>query len=185
MAEMLRFNSFKSYGVLLLSILLAQSAGLIGSLATRPNIDTWYRAIEKPAFTPPDWIFPVVWPSLFLLMGIAAWLIYRSPERRSRSFLAGVASPGCMLLPNRSLRAMALLVYGIHLIFNTLWSFLFFGLQMPGLAFLEILVLLALILYTTRLFYLIRPSAGYLMVPYILWVSYATVLNGTIWWMNM
>jgi len=175
----------KSFGVLAFSILLAQSAGLVGSFATRPNIDAWYRAIEKPEFTPPDWVFPVVWPTLYLLMGIAAWLVYRTPEQKSREFWGEGASYESMFLPKRPSRRTALGLYGVHLIFNVLWSFLFFSFQMPGLAFAEILVLLALIVLTTRLFYRIRPSAGYLMIPYILWVSYATVLNGSIWWLNM
>ena len=175
----------RSYLVLVFSILLAQSAGLIGSFATRPNIDTWYRMLEKPVFTPPEWIFPVVWPVLYLLMGIAAWLVYRTPDRGSREFWAEGTSYESMLLRNRPSRRAALAVYGVHLVFNALWSFLFFGWQMPGLAFIEILMLLFLILLTTRLFYRIRPLAGYLMVPYILWVSYATVLNGAIWWLNM
>jgi translocator protein len=174
-----------SFGMLIISILLAQMAGLLGSLATRPNIEIWYRSIEKPVFTPPDWVFPVVWPALYLLMGIAAWLVYRTPERRSREFWGEGASYESMFLPKRPSRKTALGVYGIHLVFNGLWSFLFFGLQMPGLAFVEILILLTLIIYTTRLFYRIRPSAGYLMLPYVLWVCFATVLNGTIWWMNM
>lgn len=178
-------SRFKSFGVLIFSILLAQSAGMIGSFATRPNIDTWYRVIEKPAFTPPDWAFPVVWPILYLLMGIAAWLVYRTPEQKSREFWGEGASYESMLLPQRPSRRSALGLYGVHLIFNVLWSFLFFSFQMPGLAFAEILVLLALIVLTTRLFYRIRPSAGYLMIPYIVWVSYATVLNGSIWWLNM
>ncbi len=179
------YGRLKSFGVLLLSILLAQSAGLIGSLATRPNIDTWYRALEKPAFTPPDWVFPVVWPTLFLLMGIAAWLVYRTPERKTREFWGEGASYESMFLPRRPSRRKALGLYGVHLLFNVLWSFLFFGWHMPGLAFAEIIILLALIVLTTRFFYRIRPMAGYLMVPYILWVSYATVLNGAIWWMNI
>ncbi len=175
----------RSLLVLLMSIILAQSAGLIGSFATRPNIDTWYRMLDKPGFTPPDWMFPVVWPVLYLLMGIAAWLVYRTPERVSREFWGEGSSYESMLLPRRPSRRTALTVYGVQLVFNIAWSFLFFYWQLPGLAFIEIIILLSLILWTTRLFYRIRPAAGYLMMPYILWVSYATILNGTIWWLNM
>ncbi len=211
---------------LALSIILAQSAGLIGSLATRPNIDTWYRMIEKPFFTPPDWVFPVVWPSLYLLMGIAAWLVYRTCDSEVNSssgtdiglkkdnitgadtglqtgasigsdagLEAGAISEGgdgsgTGMIPSvfrtrkRPSRVLALQVYGIHLLVNTAWSFLFFGLKMPGVALAGILLLLVMILLTADMFYRIRPSAGYLMIPYLIWVSYATVLNGSIWWLN-
>ncbi|MBP3193270.1 TspO/MBR family protein [Natronogracilivirga saccharolytica] len=178
---MSRLHSFLT---LIFSILIAQSAGLIGSVATRPNIDTWYRTIAKPDFTPPDWVFPVVWPTLFLLMGIAAWLVYRSGARTSGYYSGRTASYENMLLRKAVSPWLALSVYGVHLLFNVLWSFLFFEWQLLGLAFIEVLFLLALIIITARLFYLIRPLAGYLMIPYIFWVSYASVLNGTIWWIN-
>ena len=178
------YSKGRSILVLLLSVTVAQLTGLVGSFATRPNIETWYRTLDKPAFTPPDWIFPVVWPSLYLLMGIAAWLVYRTPERKSRAFWGEGSSYESMLLPSRPSRRTALSVYGIHLVFNAAWSFIFFEWQLTGLAFIEIIILLSLILWTTRLFYRIRPLAGYLMVPYIIWVSYATILNGAIWWLN-
>lgn len=170
---------------LIFSIILAQGAGLIGSLATRPNIETWYRAIEKPVFTPPDGVFPVVWPALYLLMAVAAWLVYRTPGHGDRKFWQEGASYESMLLMSRPTRASALGIYGVHLIFNVLWSFLFFQWHLPGAAFFEILLLLVVILVTTRLFYRVRPLAGWLMVPYILWMGYATVLTASIWWLNM
>ena len=170
--------------VLIFSILIAQSAGLIGSIATRPNIETWYRTIEKPGFTPPDWVFPVVWPTLFLMMGIAAWLVYRSGDQASRLFRGRAASYESMLLRKPPSQWFALSIYGIHLLFNVLWSFLFFKWQVVGLAFFEVLLLLVLIIVTARMFYHIRPLAGYLMIPYIFWVGYASALNGAIWWMN-
>ncbi len=178
-------NKVYSFLVLIVSVAVAQSAGLIGSLATRPNIDVWYRTIEKPDFTPPDWVFPVVWPILYLLMGIAAWLVWRSPRIGRRAFSSDGVSYESMLLNRRPVRNIALSIYGIHLLFNILWSFLFFEWNLIGVAFAEILVLLGLIVITTRLFYRVTPVAGYLMIPYTLWVVYASVLNGTIWWLNM
>ncbi len=170
---------------LIFSIILAQSVGLIGSWATRPNIDTWYRAIDKPGFTPPDGVFPVVWPALYLFMAVAAWLGYRNASREQQYWQQQDVSYESMLLGKRPSRKIALGFYGVHLLFNALWSFLFFYWQMPGVALIEILVLLTLILITTRLFHRIRPLAGYLMIPYILWICYATVLNASIWWLNM
>ncbi|MDG5767216.1 tryptophan-rich sensory protein [Balneolales bacterium ANBcel1] len=169
---------------LITSIILAQAAGLIGSLATRPHIETWYRTIEKPGFTPPDWVFPVVWPTLYLLMAVAAWLVYITPKQGDRSYWTQGTSYESMMLGNTPSRFAALGVYGAQLVLNMLWSFLFFQWQMPGAALIEILILLMLIVLTTRLFYRIRPLAGYLMIPYILWVSYASVLNAAIWWLN-
>ena len=174
----------RSLLALVLSILIAQSAGLIGSFATRPHIDTWYRGLVKPWFTPPDWLFPVVWPVLYLLMGTAAWLIYSSSESGGRPNKADSTSQGAVLLFCHPSRQEALVVYGAQLLLNMTWPFLFFHWQMPGLALVEILVLLGFILITTRLFYRIRPLAGYLMVPYILWVGYATLLNGALWYLN-
>lgn len=169
---------------LVLSVVLAQSAGLLGSLATRPQIASWYRTLEKPVFTPPDWAFPVVWPTLFLLMAIAAWLVYRQQGPKGASFWSGGASYEGMFLRRSPSRALALGMYLAQLVLNTLWSFLFFAMEHPGLALFEIVLLLVFIVFTTLLFYRIRPLAGYLMIPYVIWVSYATILNAAIWWLN-
>ncbi|MDI6400748.1 tryptophan-rich sensory protein [Balneolaceae bacterium ANBcel3] len=174
----------KSLLALVLSILVAQLAGWIGSLATRPNIEPWYRLLEKPVFTPPDWVFPVVWPLLYLLMAVAAWLVFREPGRGKSRFWQEGVSYESMLLRKRPSRKWVLGLYGIHLILNVLWSFIFFQWQMPGVALIHILVLLMVILLLTRLFYRSRPLAGYLMIPYIMWVTYATMLNAGIWWLN-
>ena len=138
--------------------------GGIGSIFTSASVDTWYTEINKPGFTPPGFVFPVAWTILYLLMGYASWLIYISERGIKR---------------NR-----ALIWYGFQLAFNMLWSYLFFTLQSPALALLEIHMLLVLILITTNKFWKVNQTAAWLMVPYILWVSFATVLNGTIWWMN-
>lgn len=177
-------EKIKKILTLLLSIALAQSAGLIGAVATRDNIETWYRTIEKPGFTPPDWVFPIVWPLLYLLMGVAAWLIYNFNDTPSQTRGQGAIYSDGKKLFTRPSKVTALSVYGIHLVLNALWSFLFFKWHLIGLAFFEIFLLLLFILATTRLFYQIKPLAGYLMAPYILWVAYAFLLNGAIWWLN-
>ena len=170
---------------LIVSVTIAQMAGFLGSMATRPNIDTWYRALEKPGFTPPDLVFPIVWPLLYLLMGVASWLVFRTSDQASPGFWRGGTSYESMFLRSKPSRGSALTVYAAQLILNTLWSFLFFHWKLIGLAALEILVLLGLVLLSARLFYRIRPAAGLLMVPYILWLVYAAALNGAIWWLNM
>lgn len=124
----------------------------------------WYDTLIKPDWNPPGWLFGPVWTTLYIIMGVAAWLVWKE-------FGFKKARP-------------ALIAFLIQLGLNGLWSQIFFNLQEPGWAFAEIIVLLAAIIYTTFLFYQKNTAAGWLMVPYILWVSFATVLNGTIWYMN-
>jgi translocator protein len=150
---------------LIIAVLAAQSAGLIGSLFTTPAIPTWYTHLAKPGFTPPGWIFGPVWITLYTLMGIASFLVWQKRE----------ANPTA----NK-----ALVVYAVHLVLNALWSVLFFGLKSPGLAFVEIVILWCMILVVINLFLRVNRRAAYLMTPYILWVSFAAVLNFAIWRMN-
>lgn len=147
-----------------ISIIIAQTAGIIGSLATASSVRTWYKTLVKPAWNPPSWVFGPVWITLYTLMGIAAYLVWKQRG------VSGVKQ--------------ALTIYGIHLVFNSLWSVLFFGLKNPGLAFVDIIILLALIIYVTVLFWKINIWAGMLFIPYILWVSFATYLNYTLWKLN-
>ena len=124
----------------------------------------WYDALNKPAWNPPDWVFGPVWTALYTMMGVAAWLVWDK-----FGFLAARA---------------ALAVFLIQLVLNGLWSRIFFGMQEPGWAFLQIILLLAAIIITAILFFRKRTMAGWLMVPYMIWVGYASTLNGAIWLMN-
>lgn len=148
----------------LVSIGIAQLAGIIGSLFTASSVQTWYVTLAKPAWNPPSWLFGPVWTLLYTFMGIGAYLVWKRRER------AGAKT--------------ALVVYAVHLVANTLWSVLFFGLQNPALAFGGIVVLLTLILITTALFWRIDRWAGMLMLPYIAWVVFASTLNYSIWQLN-
>jgi len=143
---------------LALSILACLVAGFIGSAATMPSIPTWYASLQKPAFNPPNWIFAPVWTTLFIMMGVAAFLVWDKG------------------LENKKVR-ISLAIFGLQLLLNVLWSMLFFGLQSPLYAFIDILVLWALILATMIYFYRISAAAAYLLIPYILWVSFASALN--------
>jgi translocator protein len=125
----------------------------------------WYDALAKPAWNPPSWVFGPVWTLLYVLMGLAAWLVWDRYGWRG---------------PART----ALTLFVVQLAFNGAWSAIFFGLQSPGLAFAEIVVLWSLIVATLLLFWRLRPVAGLLLVPYLLWVSFAAVLNFTIWRLN-
>jgi benzodiazapine receptor len=149
----------------IISIVIAQSAGLLGTLFTRTGISSWYSFVNKPSFNPPSWIFGPVWTILYTLMGISSFLIWQVRDTNP--------------LANK-----ALIVYGVHLVFNTLWTILFFGLKNPALAFFEIIFLWLLIILTIVLFYQINKTAGLLLIPYLLWVSFAAVLNYSIWRLN-
>lgn len=146
-------------------IALSQGAGIVGSLFTTPSIQGWYATLARPQVAPPDWIFAPVWTTLFLLMGIAAFLVWRNGWYR------------------QDVRR-ALGVFWVQLACNTLWSIIFFGLHDPGVAFVEIIVLWLAIAATIYLFARISRLAAWLLVPYILWVSFASYLNYLIWILN-
>lgn len=148
----------------IISIVIAQMAGVIGSIFTAESVETWYSTIEKPFWNPPNWVFGPVWTLLYVFMGIAAYLIWRNREKSGAK--------------------LALVFYGVQLFLNTLWSILFFGLQNPSLAFIEIVILLVFILITIILFWRISRLAALLLVPYIAWVFFATVLNFSIMQLN-
>jgi len=124
----------------------------------------WYAALEKPAWTPPNWLFGPVWTALYLMMGIAAWRVWLRGQSRARQ--------------------AALAAYAVQLLLNGAWSWLFFGQQRIGLALVDILALLAAIAVCTVLFWRIDRLAGALLVPYLLWVSYASALNFALWRLN-
>lgn len=137
---------------------------LPGVFGSRFAPGAWYSTLEKPALTPPGWVFPVAWTALYLMMGIALFLIIRNAEwSEMRS---------------------ALVVFGIQLVLNGLWSWIFFGLHKPGLALIEIGLLWCSILGSVCLFWRLVPVAGALMAPYLCWVSFAAWLNWEIWRLN-
>lgn len=143
---------------LIASIALCWTVAIIGSIITLPAIDTWYPTLTKPFFNPPNWIFGPVWTILFLLMGISFYLIWtRSPEK------------------NAAKKAMTFFL--MQLVLNFLWSLFFFGLHSPLLAFIDIILLLIAILITIKHFIIVSRLSAYLLFPYILWVSFAAVLN--------
>lgn len=151
--------------MLLAFVLVSEMAGVIGSFFTFSSIPTWYAGLEKPAFSPPNWVFGPVWTTLYFLMGVAAYLVWSE----------GMGRKGA---------EKALWIFGAQLVVNALWSIVFFGMRSPMIAFFVIIVLWALIIETIREFYRISRWAGIALVPYILWVSFAAVLNFSIWMLN-
>lgn len=138
--------------------------GGVSGISTASSVTTWYAGLAKPSWNPPGWVFGPVWTLLYILMAVAAWLVWR--ERGVR--------------PVRG----ALALYAVQLVLNGLWSPLFFGLRSPGAALAEIVPLWGSVLATLITFRRIRPAAGALFVPYLLWVTFATALNFAVWQMN-
>lgn len=155
----------KDYLLLILSVAISLAAGFIGSLFTITGPGTWYDLINKPVFNPPNWIFAPVWTTLFILMGIALFLVWRQ---------------GWQKLEVRKSVKMFILQLG----FNVIWSYFFFGLNEPRLAFLEIIALWLAIAATMIAFYRVDKRASWLLLPYLAWVSFAAFLNYNIWQLN-
>lgn len=154
-----------NYLVLVLSIALAQLAGGIGTIFTIDAIPTWYAYLNKPFFNPPSYVFGPVWTILYTLIGISAYLVWRRHQfgKKARSFWH---------------------VYWAQLILNSLWSILFFGFKFTGLAFIEILATWYFIVRTIQEGYKIDRWSAYLFYPYLAWVSFASLLNLSIWLLN-
>lgn len=150
---------------LLVSIAVCELAGIIGSIFTTSSISTWYTTLVTPALNPPNWVFGPVWVTLYLLMGVAAFLI-------------------CNKGFDRTDVKKALGVFGLQLALNASWSIVFFGLQNPAWAFAVIVAMWVAIVWTMALFNKISKLATWFLVPYILWVSFASYLNYSIWILN-
>lgn len=141
------------------------SIGAIGGIATASGVNDWYLTIVKPSFNPPNYLFGPVWSFLYLLMGVSFYLILKSPKNHFRK--------------------PAIYIFLTQLGLNFLWSFIFFKFQLLGVAFIEILLIWISILTMILIFRRINKTASYLQIPYILWVSFASVLNGSIWYLNL
>jgi len=154
-------NIFK----LLVCVLFCQLSGVIGSIFTSSSLEDWYFLLEKPPFNPPSWVFFPVWTALYTLMGISLYLVLEKGLQNSEV-------------------KKGVLIFGIQLGLNSLWSFLFFGLKSPYYAFIEIIFLWLAILLTILQFRTISKTASYLLIPYIIWVSFAALLNYYLWILN-
>jgi translocator protein len=154
----------RSMAMALIAAGIVLCAGVIGNLATLPNIPTWYVDITKPIFNPPNWVFGPVWSALYLLMAYAFWRV--------------------LILPASLDKKVATAWFVAQMILNAFWSVAFFGLHSPVLGLLVITLLIGAISITLIRFYRLDVMAGRLLIPYLLWVSFASVLNASIWWLN-
>jgi benzodiazapine receptor len=150
---------------LIASVILCQLAGFLGALFTTSAIPTWYATLRKPFFTPPNWIFSPVWISLFILMGISLFFVWRKTDHPKFK--------------------IAFIFFFVQLILNVFWSVAFFGLKSPLLGLIDIFLLWIAILLTIQIFLKISKFAGVLLIPYFLWVSFASLLNFSLWILNL
>lgn len=150
---------------LISAIVVCEGVGGVGALVTGPAVRTWYPGLRKPAFNPPSWIFAPVWTVLYLLMGISLFLTWRRRSLEARA-------------------APALRIFTLQLLLNALWSVLFFGLKSPRFAFMDIVILWAAIILTIRAMYRVSRVGALLLLPYLVWVSFAGLLNLAIWRLN-
>lgn len=149
----------------IVSVGICVGTGALAGFLTSDATKGWYQTITKPSIIPPGWVFPVVWNLLFFLMGVALFIVW---EKGKESLCFKKAT----------------WIFGTQLFLNFMWSIIFFGYQLPGYALFEIIILWIAILYSIIYFYKINRLAGYLLVPYILWVSFASILNFLVWRLN-
>ncbi|WP_421696145.1 TspO/MBR family protein [Aestuariivirga sp.] len=152
----------KDWLVLAGFILLCNAAGIFGGLVTADSVGSWYSTLAKPSWNPPSWLFGPVWTLLYIMMAVAAWLVWRTKDR---------VGP-------------ALTLFFVQLALNVAWSLIFFGARSPGMALVEVVFLWAAVLLTMLAFFKRHTIAGWLFVPYLAWVSFAAFLNLTIWQLN-
>jgi len=167
---------------------MCEFAGVIGSVVTIPGVKEWFVNLQKPVFSPPNWLFAPVWSLLFLLMGISFYLVW-DKNWQAKNKINWLKNIKCSekfenLFSNFSDKTKTIAIFFIQLILNIFWSFLFFGFHNPAFAFFDLLLLWIAIFLTIIYFYRVSKWAGYLLVPYILWVSFAGVLNLFLWILN-
>ena len=149
---------------LLISLALTLGTGAIAGIFTASAVPEWYAALNRPSFSPPNWLFGPVWTILYILLGISLFLIWNLDASKARN--------------------IAILFFIIQLALNFCWSFIFFYSKMIGFALVEIVVLWIMIIIMLILFYRIKPMAAYINIPYILWVTFASILNGAYYFLN-
>lgn len=156
--------NMSSVAKFIISLLLPLGIGAISGLFTARAIPTWYASLNQPSFNPPNWLFGPVWTTLYILMGISLYMIWSLEPGKERN--------------------LALVSFGVQLVLNFGWSFFFFYFKTIGFAMIEIIALWSSIVFMLLLFYKMKPMAAYLNIPYLLWVSFATILNAAYFKLN-
>ncbi len=181
---------------LLTSIIICEVSGVIGSIFTTPQISGWYSTLNKPSFNPPSWIFAPVWTTIFVLMGVALYLVW-SRKFSVKNELKFNLSTSLRMGHKKSINSLSkkffngkweklniILIFIAQLVLNILWSIVFFGMHSPSIAFFVLLMLWCAIAFTIINFYRVSKTSAWLLLPYILWVSFAGILNFFIWILN-
>jgi tryptophan-rich sensory protein len=182
----MKFNNLLK---LLASIIICELAGAVGSVFTTSAINGWYKGLIKPGFNPPNWIFGPVWAILFVLMGISLYLVWskkfvvKNELKIKRRKAWNKWSEKFFIGPWQ--KTNIIIIFYLQLLLNVLWSVIFFGAHSPGAAFFELLMLWVSVIYTIINFYRVSKTAAWLLLPYILWVSFAAILNYFIWIINI
>lgn len=154
----------KSIITLVICLLIPLAVGFLSGMVTAEYVPTWYQTLSKPSFTPPAWVFSPVWTLLYILMGISLFIVWKSPKDDRRNW--------------------ALNVFSIQLGLNFSWTFIFFFMHLIGFAFAELIILWFAAIGMTFLFFRVNRLAGILQIPYLLWLFFASILNGAIWVLN-
>lgn len=154
------------YTKIVITVSICLLVGYLSSIVTQSSIKTWYPTLIKPSFNPPNWVFAPVWTLLFILMGLAVGFVWDKMDS------------------NKELVKKGLLFFAVQLALNALWSYLFFGLQNVFLALIEIILLWLIIFETYLIFKKMDKKASYLLLPYLAWVGFATILTASIFWLN-
>ena len=154
----------RSIAGLLVFLVICLGVGGLGGIATAPEIKGWYATLTKPSWNPPNWIFGPMWTTLFVMMAVSAWLVWKRPGIK--------------------LNSLPMILFAIQLVLNSAWSWIFFNLHMIGAAFAELCVLWVAIAVTMYIFFKHSKLAGGLMIPYLAWVTFAGCLNFAIWRLN-
>lgn len=150
---------------LIIAVALPLVVGATSGFFTMTGVESWYQTINKPSWNPPNWVFGPVWTTLYILMGVALFLVWKADT-------------------SAELKKIAISLFAVQLVLNFFWSFIFFYLQQPGWAVLELAIMWIFILLTIFAFAQVSKTAAWLLVPYISWVSFAGILNYTIWKLN-
>lgn len=171
----------KNLSKLLFSIIICELAGVVGSVFTTSQIATWYKTLQKPSFNPPNWIFGPVWTTIFVLMGIALYLVWQKNWKVKNELKISKKKAWNSLsqefYKGKFEKLNIILIFYLQLVLNVVWSVIFFGLHSPILAFCELIMLWFAILFLIINFWRVSKAAAYLLLPYILWVSFAGILN--------
>ncbi len=166
---------------LLLSVIICELAGAVGSIFTSPAINSWYKGLNKPSFNPPAWIFGPVWAIIFLLMGISLYLVWSKKwvvhNKISKSKTKSWNSWSQKFYDGKWQTANIVMIFAFQLILNVLWSIIFFGLHSPAVALCELLMLFFAVVFTIINFYRVSKNAAWLLLPYIFWLLFAMILN--------